>query len=247
MPFDTVQNSIFYAAIASLALSFVSLGCIVYFKKSKTTYNEKKRRIEMDIMRSSFEERIYLLTERMQKDPSRWRDVNHLIIEGNMQEPLKSDLYSQSSNAPRINPNHFFEELGINVGALEVVPNQVFVLTPFHEMYEKTYATIKAACKLNDLVAVRGDEKFKSGNILRHIIEQILVSPYVIANINGRNPNVHYELGIAHSLGKNILLVSEGLDDVAFDLKSERILTYSSQKDLNMKLYIYYAKLLAGK
>lgn len=244
---DSLSEAVLYAALASLVLSVISLACIVYFKRSKTSYNEDARRVEMDVMRSSFEEKIYLLTERMQKNPARWKDVNHLIIEGNSGAPFTQDEKDLGNRKPRVNPTHFFDELGISIDALEVVPNQVFVLTPFHERYDETYSTIKAACALNDLVTVRGDEAFKAGNILRHIIEQILISPYVIANINGRNPNVHYELGIAHSLGKNILLVSEGMDDVAFDLQSERILTYSSQNDLNVKLYVYYTKLLKGK
>ncbi len=246
-----LANSLFevvvYAAFASLALSIVSLCCILYFKRSKTSYNEEARRIEMDVMRSSFEEKIYLLTERMQKNSSRWKDVNHLILDGNSKSPIGHRLNSQGRKVPYLNANHFFEELGINIDALEMVDNQVFVLTPFHERYEQTFLTIKAGCDLNKLVAVRGDESFKAGNILKHIIEQIIISPFIIANINGRNPNVHYELGIAHSLGKNILLVSEGVDEIAFDLQSERVLTYSSHRDLNAKLYVYYTQLLRDK
>ncbi|MNN93886.1 hypothetical protein D3C81_2124240 [compost metagenome] len=79
------------------------------------------------------------------------------------------------------------------------------------------------------------------------MIEQIIISPYIIANINGRNPNVHYELGIAHCLGKNILLVSEGIEEVAFDLQSERVLIYRNQDDLSNKIYIYYTKLFKSK
>ncbi len=198
----------------------------------------------MDIMRRSFEEKIYQLTQRMQSNSDRWKEVNHLVLDGNSRLPAE---YDRSSGSPKINPYHFLEELGIEVENLRVVPNQVFVLTPFHDMYESTYLAIKSACALNHLVAVRGDEVFKSGNILKHIIEQMLVSPFVIANINGRNPNVHYELGIAHSLGKNIVLVSETLENVAFDLQSERILTYRNHEELNVKLYVYYTKLLSAK
>ena len=198
----------------------------------------------MDVMRRSFEEKIYQLTQRMQSNSARWKEVNHLVVDGNSHSPVG---YDKTSSAPNINPYHFLEELGIDVASLRMVPNQVFVLTPFHEIYESTYLTIKSACALNQLVAVRGDEAFQAGNILKYIIEQIIVSPYIIANINGRNPNVHYELGIAHSLGKNIVLVSETLEDIAFDLQGERILTYRNREELNVKLYVYYTKLLSGR
>lgn len=241
-----ISNIVIVAAIVSAVLSAMSLVCILHFKKSKTSYNEETHRVELDIMRSSFEEKIHDLTQRMQKNPARWLEVNHLILEGSSRHSVfPSSL--KNMQARLWNPYHFIEELGIDVNSLSMVDDQVFVLTPFHTIYEQTYDTIRAACSMNALNAVRGDESFKVGNILKHIVEQIIISPYIIANINGRNPNVHYELGIAHCLGKNILLVSEGIEEVAFDLQSERVLIYRNQEDLSNKIYIYYTKLLKGR
>jgi hypothetical protein len=236
-----------FAAIASTIISIVSLFCVLYFRKSKTSYNEEMRRVEMDVMRSSFEQKIYDLTQRMQKNPERWRDVNHLIMEGNAAHSFDHSKAQQNSGKPVLDPFCFLEELGIDINELEIKGDQVFVLTPFHPMYEDTYGTIKRACAMNDLIAVRGDESFKTGNILKHVIEQIIISPYIVANINGRNPNVHYELGIAHSFGKDVLLVSEGVDGVAFNLQGERIMIYSDHKDLTNKLYVHYTKLLGKR
>lgn len=231
------------AALVSVLISVVSLVCMLYFRKSKTSYNYETRRVELDLLRSSFEEKIHDLAQRMQKDPGRWREVNHLILEGSAADLSSLDKINPS-HLLALNPYRFIEDLGIDLSSLEVKENQVFVLTPFHPMYEETYDTIKYSCGMNALEAVRGDEAFKVGNILKHVIEQIIVSPYIIANINGRNPNVHYELGIAHCLGKNILLVSEGIDDVAFNLQGERVLIYRNQEELSNKIYIYYTKLL---
>lgn len=236
-----------FAAIASTLISIISLFCVLHFRKSKTSYNEEMRRVEMDVMRSSFEQKIYDLTQRMQQNPERWRDVNHLIIEASAARSLDFAKTQQKPGKPVLDPFCFLEEMGIDVSELVVKEGQVFVLTPFHSMYEDTYETIKRACAMNDLIAVRGDESFKSGSILKHVIEQIIISPYIIANINGRNPNVHYELGIAHSFGKEVLLVSEGVDEVAFNLQSERIMIYSDLKDLTNKLYIHYTKLLGKR
>ncbi|GLO49610.1 hypothetical protein PPUN110474_10100 [Pseudomonas putida] len=234
------------AATTSALLSIVTMLYIARLSKSKTVYNEETRRVELEVMRKSFEEKIYHLTERMQKNPDRWRDVNHLVVEGSVGGGA-ANLVLKGSAGSLLKPYQFIEDLGIDLAALKVIENQVFVLTPFHSMYEETYATIKSACEMNDLVAVRGDEAFKVGNILKHIVEQIICSPFIVANINGRNPNVHYELGIAHALGKNILLVSEGVEEIAFDLQSERVLIFNSQKDLSNKIYIYYTKILKGK
>lgn len=245
LEFDFAKLGIIAASVSAV-ISAVSLACVLYFKRSKTSYNYEARRVELDVLRNSFEEKIHDLSQRMQNNPTRWREVNHLILEGSAAE-LSLPNEAGSKRTLHLNPYRFIEELGIDLNSLTVKENQVFVLTPFHAMYEETYGTIKRACGMNALEAVRGDEAFKVGNILKHIIEQIIVSPYIVANINGRNPNVHYELGIAHCLGKNILLVSEGIDEVAFDLQSERVLIYRNQEDLTNKVYIYYTKLLKGK
>jgi hypothetical protein len=44
--------------------------------------------------------------------------------------------------------------------------------------------------------------------------------------INKRNPNVFYELGLAHALKKPVVLVSSNSDDVPFDLQHIRVIYY---------------------
>lgn len=60
----------------------------------------------------------------------------------------------------------------------------------------------------------------------------------IIAVLDGKNPNVFYEIGIAHSLGKTVILVgnAKNPDDISFDLKSERLLLYNAPNDLQNKL-----------
>ena len=43
---------------------------------------------------------------------------------------------------------------------------------------------------------------------------------------SGKNPNVFYEIGIAHTLGKNVIPITQNIDDVPFDLRHHRVLTY---------------------
>lgn len=68
--------------------------------------------------------------------------------------------------------------------------------------------------------------------MLRYIVKAKLV----IANINGRNPNVMYELGIAHALDKPVLLLSKEIGSLPVDLKSKRFLIYNSYNELERKL-----------
>ena len=66
-----------------------------------------------------------------------------------------------------------------------------------------------------------------------------------IANISGRNPNVFYELGLAHALGKPVIIVSESLSDIPFDINSSRILAFDDEKDLETKLKNWFVHTLA--
>ncbi len=48
----------------------------------------------------------------------------------------------------------------------------------------------------------------------------------LVADLTGRNPNVFYEVGIGHALGKPVLLLAQSLDDIPFDLRHRRVLLY---------------------
>jgi hypothetical protein len=48
----------------------------------------------------------------------------------------------------------------------------------------------------------------------------------LVAELTSRNPNVFYELGLAHALNKPVVLVSSNEPDVPFDLKHIRVIYY---------------------
>ncbi len=52
------------------------------------------------------------------------------------------------------------------------------------------------------------------------------MAKYIIADLTGRNPNVFYELGIAHALNKKSNPLTQDLTDVPFDLKHIRCIVY---------------------
>lgn len=56
----------------------------------------------------------------------------------------------------------------------------------------------------------------------------ILTASIIIADITNRNANVFYELGIAHSLGKEVILIAQGEEHIPFDLNRFRHCIYSN-------------------
>jgi nucleoside 2-deoxyribosyltransferase len=91
---------------------------------------------------------------------------------------------------------------------------------------------LAGACEAAGVRAVRGDDLFTPTDILEDIWQEINAADFVIADITGRNPNVLYELGIAHTLAKPVLILSKEATDIPIDLATRRVILYGqSGKD----------------
>ncbi|MEW6241061.1 MAG: hypothetical protein AB1564_09675, partial [Chloroflexota bacterium] len=64
--------------------------------------------------------------------------------------------------------------------------------------------------------------------ILEDIIASINHSDLIVADLTGSNPNVYYELGIAHAFGRPVILLTQSVSDLPFDLRSYRVLQYNT-------------------
>ena len=103
-----------------------------------------------------------------------------------------------------------------------------FVMMPFTpplgDYYEKVY---KPAIEKAGLRPVRADAAiFGTGKIMDQIWSGINAAKVLVAELTKRNPNVFYELGLAHALRKPAVLVSSNEDDVPFDLHHIRVIYY---------------------
>jgi hypothetical protein len=63
-------------------------------------------------------------------------------------------------------------------------------------------------------------------HIIDDVISLIWKARIVILDRSTKNPNVFYETGIAHSLGRDVIQIAQSIDDVPFDLRSLRTVTY---------------------
>lgn len=68
----------------------------------------------------------------------------------------------------------------------------------------------------------RADEDPTPGTVSVQIIQSIVRARVVIADLTGRNPNVYYELGVAHSFAKPVIILVDSPRSLAFDLQGER-------------------------
>ena len=103
-----------------------------------------------------------------------------------------------------------------------------FVMQPFAPPLGGYYDSVyKPAIEQAGLHPVRADESiFATGKIMDQIWRGIRSARVLVAELTSKNPNVFYELGLAHALEKPVVLVSSNEDDVPFDLRHIRIILY---------------------
>lgn len=109
--------------------------------------------------------------------------------------------------------------------------NLCFVMMPFTEDTDWVYREfIKPVAEQFGLSVVRADNIYAPGSITEQIRVAIQQSRLCIADVTGKNPNVLYEVGIAHTLGKPTLLLTRDVADAPFDLRSLRLIVYDKLK-----------------
>jgi hypothetical protein len=103
-----------------------------------------------------------------------------------------------------------------------------FVMMPFANPIGGYYGSIyEPAIKKAGLTAIRADtDIFGTGKIIDQIWTGINRAKVLVAELTGRNPNVLYELGLAHALHKPVVLVSSNEADVPFDVRHVRVIYY---------------------
>lgn len=231
-------SSQYILIVLSLLVSITSilLVFLIYIRRKSETqrrerYDFERHMVELEYMRKNMEMQLYDVSRKLEENDKRWKDMNHLVISS--QNKFENSNYYNSE----VVPNDFLKSFGItNPKDYEVDNKQVFVLTPFNDNYRDSFIFIREVCLKLNLKCIRGDEDYIPNEIFPSIIKQILKSRLVIANITGRNPNVMYELGVAHALGKTTIIIAQDFTDIPFDLNNKRIILYKTELDLQRKL-----------
>jgi hypothetical protein len=111
-----------------------------------------------------------------------------------------------------------------------------FVLLPFKEQFFRIYEEAMLPA-INDagLRGLHAGEIFDNREIVEDIWESICTAKLVVADVTGRNPNVFYELGICHTLGKEVIVLTQSSIDVPFDIRHRRFIEYEPDKLVSLK------------
>ncbi len=220
--FLSVLVAVFSAVLASFSVTLM----LRYIRRQK----EQTDRL-IKGQREMLENRIYDASEPFVKDAVFFDDTSKILIDSSDQEMI---------GATQVPDFSYFKNMDINLSSIEVEMRSVAVLMPFNNKFDKTYAVIKEACVSVGYSCHRSDEELlKSNTLLRkYIVEMILKASVIIAVLDGRNANVYYEIGIAHAMGKLVLLVANvnKTSDVPVDFKANRLILYNNPKELKERI-----------
>lgn len=137
------------------------------------------------------------------------------------------DISSESTSDRKVvfSPNIF------TLPADSVDPNLVSVMMPFSPSLNSVYDSIKLAAQQQGFVCSRADDIWDHSTIIQDIFSLIFRSFIVVCDFTGKNPNVFYEAGIAHTLGKHVIPITQSEQDIPFDLQHHRYIKYLNNSE----------------
>ncbi|WP_372365575.1 hypothetical protein [Candidatus Uabimicrobium sp. HlEnr_7] len=169
-----------------------------------------------------------------QSDFPIFRPLYDQLLEGALTYPQNAlqNVYAKRTSKMIVKPIFHSREYIVE-------PNKVFTLMPFTESWSTTVWQdyIRPTIEKCELKAVRADDLY-GHDIMEDIWKGICSSRFVIAEITGRNSNVFYELGIAHTVGKQVILLTQNVADIPFDLNRYRHIIYENSVEGYQRLCI---------
>lgn len=129
-------------------------------------------------------------------------------------------------------------------------PDLVAVMMPFDAGFAPVHAALRGAVEGRGLRCQRADDIWREDAIMNDIASLIWRARVVIADLTGRNPNVFYEVGLAHTIGRDVIITAQAVEDVPFDLRHLRFIRYlpntEGLADLTAKVSERIATLIGG-
>jgi hypothetical protein len=108
------------------------------------------------------------------------------------------------------------------------VRKRCFYVGPFAEPFNTIYSDhVRRALLSAGFSVTRADEIYGTSPVIQDIWEAISSAELVVAEVTGRNPNVMYEIGMAHTIGTPVAILTQSIDDVPFDLRHHRCIVYA--------------------
>ena len=120
-----------------------------------------------------------------------------------------------------------------------IEPTLVSAMMPFHPNFTPVYETLQRIAQTVGLRCRRADDIWENPSVIQDVVSLIDRSRIIICDCSTRNPNVFYEIGIAHALGREVILITQSAEDIPFDLRHLRYITYHNNGEGLIELAAY--------
>lgn len=116
--------------------------------------------------------------------------------------------------------------------------NFCFVLMPFEDAFDPVYEeAIKPGAEDAGMWCARADKVRDNRAVIEKIKGSIQRAGIIVADMTGDNPNVFYEIGYAHGLGKECILITQASSEkVPFDIRHLEHIKYTPSQEGLAKL-----------
>jgi hypothetical protein len=186
---------------------------------------------------------LEVLKQMTDRDPKNLKNIKEYLAHKNSQVTVSEFISTAHTNETPKRLISFSPQV-FDVPTKPVNDKLVAVMIPFKREFDEPFEKIKKACEELGLECLKASDIWQNSTFIQDIFELIFTSKIVVADFTGKNPNVFYEVGIAHTLGKTVIPISQAMADVPADLGHHKVLTYlpnsqgydELQKGLNKRL-----------
>lgn len=152
---------------------------------------------------------------------------------------FKGDPYKMLGDL-RSNYNPVQNEAVLQFPSVSIKDNQIAVMMPFNPAYlnpseDPVYKAIRNAANQLGYECRRVDEIKTPTDITQDILRLIESSRVVIADLNGANPNVYYEMGLAHARGRIVIPISSSKERLPFDNRQIRTIFFHADDEYSLQ------------
>lgn len=159
--------------------------------------------------------------------------------------PINKEFVSSQTKGVPVEKTITFSPTVFKVPPEPMNPNLISVMMPFGPQFDGTYQSIRTVTQHMGLDCRRADDIWNNSTFIQDIFDLIYYAEVIIVDFTGKNPNVMYETGIAHTLGKIVIPITQNMEDIPSDLRHHRALKYLSNKEGLHKLSVdLYEKLI---
>lgn len=104
--------------------------------------------------------------------------------------------------------------------------NLVAVMMPFDAAFNPVYEALQSAVGEAGMTCLRADDIWENDHVVQDVVLLLCKAAVVVCDLSKRNANVFYETGIAHTLGRDVILIAQSDGDIPFDVAAIRHIRY---------------------